>query len=254
MKKEKSTAKKVVTVVVNVIIWLFVAFAAFMTVLAFASLANPDGVPSLGNSVIISIRSDSMKPTFSQGDIIIAQKVTDAENLAVGDIITFSAGDLDGDGHNDLNSHRIVSVDENATGETIYYTKGDANLSDDPTPVSAIDVICLYDEENGVHIKGLGNALNFLQQPKGFLLVIVLPMILFFIYEIILFIRKFLEVKNSGKKQITAADEELIRQRAVEEYIRSQQMAADAEAPAGVPVATPPETPTETPAERSSEE
>ena len=234
MKKEKSTAKKVVTVVVNVIIWLFVAFAAFMTILAFASLASPDGVPSLGDNVIISIQSDSMDPTFSKGDIIIAKKITDTqkENLAVGDIITFNAGDLDGDGNNDLNSHRIVSIDENTAGDTIYYTKGDANLSDDSTPVSAVDVICLYDEENGVHIKGLGEALHFLQQPTGFLLVIVLPMGLFFIYEIILFIRKFLEVKNSGKKQITAADEELIKQRAVEEYIRSQQAAADAETPA----------------------
>ena len=51
---------------------------------------------------------------------------------------------------------------------------------------------------------------------------------LFFIYELIVFIRKFLKVKNAGKKQITAADEEAIKQKAIEEYLKAQKAEADA--------------------------
>ena len=38
----------------------------------------------------------------------------------------------------------------------------------------------------------------------------------------VVFIRTVLQVKNADKKVITAADEELIRQRAIEEYLKQQ--------------------------------
>ena len=37
----------------------------------------------------------------------------------------------------------------------------------------------------------------------------------------------FMSVKNTGKKVISAADEELIRQKAVEEYLKKQQQSGD---------------------------
>ena len=52
---------------------------------------------------------------------------------------------------------------------------------------------------------------------------ILLPLILFFIYQLVKFVMAFMSVKNSGKKVISAADEELIRQKAVEEYLKKQQ-------------------------------
>ena len=109
----------------------------------------------------------------------------------------------------------------------IRYTKGDGNTTADATPVVSSSIICQW---TGVRLRGLGSALDFLQQPTGFLVVVVLPLLLFFIYELIVFIRKFFEVKNSGTRQITAADEELIKQRAIEEYLRSQQQSQQAPA------------------------
>ena len=43
-----------------------------------------------------------------------------------------------------------------------------------------------------------------------------------------MFIKTLLTVKNEGKKVITAEDEELIKQRAIEEYLRRQQESASA--------------------------
>ena len=45
---------------------------------------------------------------------------------------------------------------------------------------------------------------------------------LFFVYQLVMFIRTLISVRNDGKKVITVADEELIKQKAIEEYLRRQ--------------------------------
>ena len=65
--------------------------------------------------------------------------------------------------------------------------------------------------------------MSFLQSSLGFGLCILLPLALFFVYELVIFIRTVLSLKNEGKKVISAEDEEMIKQRAIEEYLRRQQ-------------------------------
>lgn len=248
---EKSTAKKVLRIVGNVLIWIFIIFAALTTVLAFAAQSNADGIPSIGGRAILTVQSESMnrdaaeqavkdgkltledgwEKGFNQGDIIIGKKLSTDEQkeLKVGDIITFKTSILGDDGnmHDALNSHRIVAVQ--GSGDDIkYVTRGDnpeTNQKDDD-PIAWNYVICKY---TGTRLPGLGKVLDFLQTPTGFLVVIVLPLVAFFVYELIVFIRKFLKVKNAGKKQITAADEEIIKQKAIEEYLKAQQAGQKAE-------------------------
>ena len=229
MESGKSNVKKVLGIIGNVLVWVFVVFAVVVTVLAFAAQANADGIPSIGGKAILTIQTPSMEPTFNVGDIVIGTKLSpeQMQTLKVGDIITYAAGDLNGDGVRDLNTHRIIEVVTAENGEVSYRTKGDGNQLQDMTLVDWQYVICKCTEKD--RIPALGSVLNFLQQPTGFLVVIVLPLVLFFVYELVMFFRKLYEVKNAGKKQISAADEELIRQRAVEEYIRQQQAKKDAE-------------------------
>ena len=225
MEKGKSSAKKILSIIGNTLIWLFVAFSVVITVLAFAAQASTDGIPTIGGTAILTVQSPSMEPTFNMGDIIIGKKLTEEQKaqLKVDDIITFAAGDLNGDGKDDLNTHRIIEVNEE-NGAVTYITKGDNNAFQDNTPVRSENVVCLY---KGTRIQKLGTFLAFLQQPTGFLVVIVLPLLAFFIYELIIFIRKFLQVKNGDKRKITAEEEELIKQKAIEEYLRSQQQNAE---------------------------
>ena len=86
--------------------------------------------------------------------------------------------------------------------------------------VSRGTIIAVY---TGSKIPALGKALDFLSTKVGFGVCILLPLILFFIYQLVKFVMAFMSVKNSGKKVISAADEELIRQKAVEEYLKKQQ-------------------------------
>ena len=221
MEKGHSTVKKVFTVIGNIIIWLFVIFAAVVTIFTFAARSSEDGVPSIGKTTILTVSTDSMSPEFNAGDIIIGQKLLPEEQVTLqkGDVITYDAGDLDGNGSRDLHSHRIIEVIKGENGNVSYKTQGDNVLTPDPDPVDSENVICKY---TGTKLAGLGKVLNFLQTSTGFLLVIVLPLVLFFIYELIRFIRRFIELRGGRKGDISPEEEERIRQQAIEEYLRSQ--------------------------------
>lgn len=225
--EQKSTGKKVAGIILNVILWVFVAFCALITVLAFAQTSSSYNVPSIGNTTILTVSSDSMEPEFYKGDIITATKIDEAEaaQMQVGDIITYDAGDLTGDGIADLNTHRIISVNKDEAGNVIgYTTHGDNNPDEMNEEVSVGVVLCKY---NNFRIPKLGSFLSFLQTRTGFLSVVVIPLVIFFLAELIIFVRKFLKVKNADKKQITAEEEELIKQKAVEEYLKAKQTAEE---------------------------
>ena len=225
MANGNGTAKKIFTVIGNVIIWLFVAFAAIITVLTVAATSSEANVPTIAGKAILTVQTDSMKPTFNPGDIIIGQKLTldDAKKLKVDDIITYEA-DLNDDNLYELNSHRIVKVVDKGNGNCSYITRGDNNLGDDQFEVAPNNVISKY---TGTRIKGVGKVLGFLQTSKGFLICIVLPLVLFFVFELIKFVKKYTELKNADKAEITAEDEERIKQAAIEEYLKSQAAQTD---------------------------
>ena len=223
---EKSPKKKrrVIGIIGNVLLWLFILFSVVITVFAFSAQSNSDGVPTIGGKVISPVLTPSMEPTIKKGDIILSRVLTEEEknNLQVNQIISYKA-DLDGDGTPEVNTHRIVRVITGENGYIEYKTKGDNNLAEDNFNVRPADIISVFDENKDTRIPLLGSVISFLLTSTGFFIVIVIPLIIFFLVEIVLFVRKLIEVKNAGKKQITAEDEELIKQRAIEEYIRSQQ-------------------------------
>ena len=220
-------ARKTLRIALDVFIWLFVVFAVIITVLVI-SAQNPDGVPTINGKCVINILSDSMSPNFKKGDIIIG-KVLDADekyNLQAGDVITFYS-DLNGDGIEELNTHRITKINYDPSDNSVlsYTTKGDnteTNMSEDSGAVLWQKVIC---EWTGGKISGAGSVVDFLRTSKGFLICIVLPLVLLFLYTLYRFFTALMKIRNTGKKQITAADEALIKQQAVEEYLRQKESA-----------------------------
>ncbi|MBO4468473.1 MAG: signal peptidase I [Clostridia bacterium] len=234
MAKGKSTAKKVVSVIVNVIIWLFVIFAAVVTILTFVSTTKADGTRDIGGRMIFTVQSDSMSPTFNKGDLLVGKRLTDdaKSKLKKDDIISYHYDvNLDGE-KNEINSHRIVEVlapnsENNDSDFVMYKTHGDNNPTDtekDYETVRADEIICTY----SFRVPYAGKVLDFLQTKRGFMLAVVLPMGLFFLYELIIFVKRFTEIKNEGKQEFTAEDEERIRQQAVAEYLKAQSAAAPA--------------------------
>ena len=126
------------------------------------------------------VMSDSMKPTFSSGDMVVVAGPGSFQSADIepGKIITFS--------HNDnIVTHRVVSVE----GDRIY-TKGDGQEEVDPWTVSRFfDVKGRY----LFHIPYAGLVSNFIRTKTGWLVSVIVPasvLLMFIIVEIIKEVRQ----------------------------------------------------------------
>lgn len=236
---KQNKTKKIIGIIVNVLLWAFVIFSVFITVIAVSASANKKNVPTLGGNCYLSVKSDSMnaqkpdwatgKPDgFKTGDLIfgkyIAENNDEIAKLKKGDVITFE-WDINGDGvvsQGEYNTHRIVNIVYNGDEIDYFETQGD-NFEYSKGQVEKVYFSRIIAKYSGKKIGGLGSVLTALGSPLGFGLCIVLPLGVFFGYELFVFIKTVLAVKNEGKKVITAADEELIKQRAIEEYLRQKE-------------------------------
>ena len=214
--------KKVLNTIINILIVLLLAISVLVAALALASKA--EGVPSVLGYVPLSVQSDSMIPEFEKGDLIISKAVDDSTALEKGDVITFKANI---EGVDTLNTHRIV--DETTTdGYVFYTTKGDNNDIEDTEPVARTAVAAKWD---GIRLAGFGSAYDFLTSQFGFFLVILLPLIIFFLYEIIRFIKNLIEynkekaleeaMQNSEIAVASGLSEDEMKA-AVEQYLAKQ--------------------------------
>ena len=197
MNAKKTNTKKILNIVVNVILWLFVAFAVVVTVVAVTASANKKNVPVVGGKCFLSVQSQSMnaakpegvasdKPAgFAQGDMIVGRYICDDDKaidaLEAGDVITFEF-DINGDGQispGEYNTHRIIAVKTGSDGKAVsFVTKGDNNEMQDANAVTRSKIIAVY---TGSKIGGLGAAQTFLGSQLGFGLCILLPLMAFFI-------------------------------------------------------------------------
>ena len=167
--------KRAGTIVISVILWAIILLAALY---AFTTMATKDdqSVASILGYTPLVVETDSMKPTFESGDLIFIKKC-DASKLNEGDIITFHTII---DNQYALNTHRIQKIDE-VNGVRSYTTIGDNNNGiADQHVISDGDIVGKYIG----HVSGLGKVMDFLSSSMGFLIVIVLPMLLFFIYQV----------------------------------------------------------------------
>ncbi len=225
-KKEKT--QKIVGIVVNVLIWIFVAFSVLTTIFVIVAQNNKDGVPELFGKSFITIQSDSMEDTYSKGDLVFLTKMDDKEKrekLKPEMIVTFRA-DLDKDGDYELNTHRIKQIN----GEAIT-TQGDKEGAPMDSDISYGDILGVCTEKG--KIKSLGGVLDFMRSSLGFFLCVVLPMLLFFLYELYNFISLMMERKME-KAAVSVETEEEIKRKAIEEYL-AQQNATQAEPKAEEP-------------------
>lgn len=167
--------KRVGTIVISVILWAIILLAALY---AFTTMATKDdqSVASILGYTPMTVETDSMKPTFQSGDLIFIKKC-DTSKLKEGDIITFHTII---DNQYALNTHRILKIEE-ANGVRSYTTVGDNNNGiADQHVISDGDIVGKYIG----HVSGLGKVMDFLSSSTGFLIVIVFPMLLFFIYQV----------------------------------------------------------------------
>lgn len=222
-------AKKAGTVVISVLLWVIILIAALYSITV---LANKDGnnVASVAGFTPLVVQSDSMAPTFCKDDMIIIRKC-DTQKLEEGDIITFHTVI---DNKLALNTHRIVKIEEYENGYRSFTTRGDNNPADDTHILAEGDIV-------GKHVTTLpklGKLMNFLSSSAGFLIVIVIPMFIFFVYQLYHLITVVLALKKATA--LEALEEQAKLQAQMQSQIQPQVQQA---APAPVQTQTAVQTP-----------
>jgi len=187
-------------VMANVLLWAIILLAALF---AFATLATRDDVhvANVVGYTPLSVMTDSMSPTFNSGDMIFIKKC-DPSTLQVGDIVTFHTII---NNEYALNTHRIHEIEESG-GVRSYITMGDNNAVPDTHIISDGDIVGKYVGRLG----GFGKVMDFLSSSVGFLLVIVLPMLAFFIYQVYHLIMVSIQLKKAVA--VEAAEEAAVPQ------------------------------------------
>jgi signal peptidase I len=182
-----SKMKKAVGILASVLLWVIILIAALFTFITMAT-RDETNVASIAGYTPMTVQSDSMAPEFYQGDMIII-KACDPAELEVGDIVCFHTII---ENQYALNTHRIAEIDE-TNGYRTYTTKGDNNAVTDQHIIADGDIVGKYVGK----ISKLGSFMDFLSSSIGFLLVIVLPLLIFFIYQVYHLIMVGIELKKA---------------------------------------------------------
>ena len=188
---EKQNGKKFKMTPLNIVglimIIIFLPIIIIDAVIIIKGAVHPDELPMVFNTSPLIVVSDSMtinkdaeeeflKGAFNKNDLIIIKKV-DPETLEIGDIITYrekSSGEFI--------THRIIDKVISDKGNPSFVTKGDASPDRDPYVVTYDQVVGIYK----TRLPGLGGVSQFVQSVPGVIIIIGVPLLIFFGVDLIL--------------------------------------------------------------------
>lgn len=234
--------KKIGNIIINILIVAVLIVSVVIAALALTSKAN-GGVPSIFGYSFHTIQTQSMEGgsedydggNYLVGDLVIG-KVTNSnpnEVYEIGDIVVYTKENEEAPNGIMMIVHRVIEREE-VGGSFAYTTKGDNNEIADEGTRSAGDIVAVcYDRDyNGAVIKGFGATLDFIRTPTGFFFVVLVPMIIFFLYEIIRVVLNTLNYKKA-KSEEEKENAEKEKQEAVEAAVAAALAAVKTEENAG---------------------
>ena len=211
---------KTLSIVATSFIVLIMLFAIVITFMFYNSKQDKE-VPSPFGLTAFAIQTDSMEDTIKVGDFIIGKKV-DPADLEVDDVISFYT--IDSNGNPFINTHRIVEIIESGT-DRVFVTKGDNSLDVDPRKVYEGDIVSKY---TGFRIPLLGKILTFLSGKLGFFLCIVLPVLLYTIWEVYKLIKVVMHnQKVKLMSEVNNETSDAVKEAIIAEYLAKQKEAKE---------------------------
>lgn len=236
--------KKVGKIASSVLISLVLVFSILMTVVVISSSKSESGLPNFFGKALFIVETDSMlsEQGFDAGSLIIVDLVDHADDAGkvykVGDVVTFWRY-YDNEPY--LETHRIIEdtytkANDPAEikdgiwihGDTPYYvTKGDNTPDIDRQQIS-LEIDYLTNDKvvavwSGTEIPHLGKVMNFLQSQLGFMLCVVVPTAIFFLFELFKFVSVLMESKKQKALEAVKNAEDEIKQKVVAEMLAKQE-------------------------------
>lgn len=220
---DKMKTKKIGKIILNVLLYVFLAICIFAVFLTVFSKRDPDGATEVFGYQMRVVTSDSMGACehtdvsdFEIKDIPIRSLIfvkvmpEDPEeadewyrSLKVGDVLTFRyvyATQV-------TITHRITSITEKEDGGFLIELEGDNKNSENSDQLEQVIDTSIPHNPNYVIGKVTGQAyplgllMSFLMQPLGMVLVIIVPCFLIILLEILKIARVFSEDKKQKMQE-----------------------------------------------------
>lgn len=159
-----------------------VVYASLAIVLTIFLLNyNRYNITEIDGKSLILIRDEELEPAYNKGSLVVVKRNPN-KDIKVGDQIFFY--DIY-DGTVSINIGTITEIEEVSRKESVFTVEGDYDVPND-------DVI--GKAETSIVYENVGTYLSILESKYGFLILIIFPMLVFFIYEVYIFIE---ELKSS---------------------------------------------------------
>lgn len=193
---KKELLKKTLKVAAAFICILVVFILIVNVTLIIKGHTGKENMPSFMGYIPVIVCVDEMEPIINNGDLAICKK-TDVSEIEPNDIICYYNAAIYGES---VVTKRVSNV--RADNNDIYFEtiseNGDALSA---TLVAADDVIGVY----LFRLMGAGNLLLFMQSTAGLILFVIIPIILFTLYEVSVRVKS----EKERKKQTQELLEEL---------------------------------------------
>lgn len=186
----KRKQKRAVRILKTLGVILAVAIFSALTLNSLLCIFSDGYYPTFGGYRLFAIVSDSMEPTIPTGNMIVGRVPSSADEIRVGDVITF---EVRSGGSTALVTHRVTEVRVGDNGAVSYTTKGDNAPRADTVHPSYSDVVGVF---TGKKCGFFGYFFGFLQSPEGAIALIIAA----FIIIITLIITRFVNLVTVWRK------------------------------------------------------
>ena len=181
MTKERN--KNIFVKLLKILLYTVISFVCIITILLIVYIVNAQ-IHSKDENYrpkvsIYTIVSPSMTPYINVYDVVLNVRADKPENIHVGDVITYKSTAANSEGM--TITHRVISADQLPDGTYEYKTQGDNNSEPDSVYVTFDNVI----GKEVLVIPKLGKIQFFLANQRGWLILLIIPIIIYLFYEII---------------------------------------------------------------------
>lgn len=175
------------------IIMIFVMCIAGVIVY-FTFHINESGLIEINNKIFVSVSSDDMVSAILKGDLIVVDEV-ELNEFQINNVVAYFSSDTEN--NTNVRVARIIDGKVNADEEYQFLVKADNNSQKE-----YVDGNKLIGRWTSTRIPFCGFILMFLLSKKGYSLGIVLPLAMYFIYQLIMFIISCIAKKNMKKDKV----------------------------------------------------
>ena len=175
---EKSTFDKILGLLMDVVIVFACLLVAFLLYYIISTQVHSDDPTYRPNIGIYTIVSPSMDPVIKVYDVVVNKKVTNPDQIQIGDIITYVSTNSSSEGM--TITHRVIEINKTSDGIYEYRTQGDNNPEPDVAYVT-------YDNVLGKEIMiipKLGRIQFLIANKKGWLFLLLVPVLVYIFVDI----------------------------------------------------------------------